>query len=294
MPVHHRVPVLRHAPAQARAEAREGRRPEAPRAGASGRSSAACGRARSPASAPTGGRTRRSSLVLASVLVTLFFQVRARQRHQLPRRRAWPRARSTATTGSSSRSCSSTGPRPATRSPRSPRSSCSAGCWSAATARGRRCSCSSSAAWPGRRLVLALDPHGGTVGANSRGAGAARRRGRCATCWRAGAARRTTPTCSACSRSPSCSCCCRWSHRGRARWPGWPAASSGSCSGCCLARLPAALARTRIVPGSPATSRPTAQPSIAAPGRPRRAGRRRSSRRTAASAAARAPRRPRW
>ena len=50
--------------------------------------------------------------------------------------------------------------------------------------------------------------------------------------------------------------------RARARSPGSSAASSGSCSGSLLARLRAALARRAIVPGSPATSRPTAQPSI--------------------------------
>ena len=61
-PVHHRVPVLRQPAAQARAEARPrgpgGR--EAAGAGRPGRRCRACAAARSPGSAPTRARTRRS------------------------------------------------------------------------------------------------------------------------------------------------------------------------------------------------------------------------------------------
>ena len=149
VPVHHGVPVLRHAPAQARAEARAR---AARRSAARRRERAAaqprCGRARSPASAPTGGPTRRSLLVLASVLVTLVLPGPASSTVDTSRR--WsPTSPLDGDYWKLVTQLFVYWPRPATRSPRSARSSCSAGCWSAATARGRRCSCSSSAASAG-------------------------------------------------------------------------------------------------------------------------------------------------
>ena len=64
------------------------------------------------------------------------------------------------------------------------------------------------------------------------------RRGRCATCSAAGAATRTTRTCSACWRSPPCSSCCRSPPRRPARSPAWAAALIGVILGALLARLP--------------------------------------------------------
>ena len=51
--------------------------PKASRRARAAEARAACGRARSPACAPTGGPYATIFLVLASVVVTLFFQVRA-------------------------------------------------------------------------------------------------------------------------------------------------------------------------------------------------------------------------
>ena len=111
-PVHHRVPVLRHAAAQAGAEDRARRdaepsraRPRGPRRSAAAPRLGRCGRARSRASAPTrrAGRTRRSR---SSVAVAL--RLPARWRRSPTARRRASSARSTASGGGSPRRRSST------------------------------------------------------------------------------------------------------------------------------------------------------------------------------------------
>ena len=164
-PVHHRVPVLRQPAAQARAEARARRHAQAAQGAAPAPLAGPAAAGRDPRHpAPTGGPTPRSLLVLAAIVVS----IGAPRRRLEPARPRADRQRDRASRGGPSPRCSSTA-RPATRSSRWRRSSCSAGCWSAATGCGRRCSCSWSAAraacaWPSPRATrLALGGNGAAL-----------------------------------------------------------------------------------------------------------------------------------
>ena len=179
--------------------------PKAPRRAAlAAPAAAACARARSPASAPTAARGPRGCS---------------------SSRRCWSRRRSKSgllalddlalgagrptSRGARSRRCSPTS-RPATRS--SPLGAIALfgwllerrhGWWAPLLvfllARRRR-----RVRWRSRPATRDL-----ALGANGAALGAARARGRCATCSAAATASRTTATCSACWRSPPCSSCCR-------------------------------------------------------------------------------------
>ena len=264
VPVHHGVPVLRHAAPQARAEARARRRAEgaAQRAALAARSCRGCGRARSRASAPTGARgrvvaARRSRRVLVTV------GARSPGLLDLRRLRAdragvddpWRRvhdARSPTTrpaTRSSPlgddravRLAARAPPRLVGAAARLPRRAARAARTSSVAVDdepialgGNGAALGLLAAWAMRDLLGRR--RGGEDDSDLLGVLAIARRARAAAAGR----RRTR------------------SARRRAS----AAASSGSCSGCCLAPPARALARTRDRPGrGPATRRPTTQPSI--------------------------------
>ena len=245
-------------------------------------------RARSPASAPTAGRTRRSSLVLVSVVVTLGLPGRRLRRGRPTSRWSRPLDGEYWQLVTTLFVYDSTG-----------YELVALGAiflfgWLLERRHGAWAPLLVFFARRRRRLgarASPLDDGASRCGANARRARRCSPPGRCATCSPAAAARRTTPTCSACSRSRSLLVLLPLAvDGGRTRSPALGGGVVGHrCSGSLLARAAAALARRRSSPARPSTSRPTTQPVHRRAARaPRRAGRRRSSRRTAGAAAARA------
>ena len=115
--------------------------------------------------------------------------------------------------------------------------SCSAGCSSAGTDRGRRCWCSSRAAraaWRSRSWPATPTWRSAPTAPRSRCCA----RGPCATCSAAAAARRTTRTCSASSRSPSCCVLLPLAAEEASGVAGLGGAAIGLLLGLPLARLP--------------------------------------------------------
>ena len=182
----------------------------------------------------------RPYATIALVLVSVLVDAGATRPGCVRRRSRTSRwaARSTASGGGSSPPSSCT-TRPATRSSRWARSSCSAGCSSAVTAPGRRCSCSSWAAPPARPLVVALDEGGARVGRQRVGARAARRLDgarRAGAPARRGGRRRPARRARV-RRRAACSLPLA-RHGGPLARRASAAASPASCSGFLLARLP--------------------------------------------------------
>ena len=216
---------------------------------AAGRGWGACGRARSPASAPTGSRGRTIALVLASMrrhgrraAPALYSSTTSRSRGQLTDE-PWRAA---------ARPCSSTADTAYEVVVLGGGRSCSAGCSSAGTAGGRRCWSSSPAAPAGvARGHVAIGPSVAVVGGNARRLALLARLGRARPARAPRRDARPSATCSA-WRVIACraACCCRCAVTEAE--PAWPA-SLGGVIGLVLgvrARAAARALACALVPAS--------------------------------------------